>query len=239
MYTGSSWFNMVWHSDWLLSAVNFALTQIYFRKTRLRHRQLRSERFQMKWWWDNYTLNTKHPIIKIAWLYDAPYNPITIVSTSDWCWEACIPEEPSCWCDSVWNCTSCECGVCVARWKIIWTEVAPWAYLDQWMYSISWWSWWWWTFWNIISYKPTTCLDEHAVYVLYYSWFNELTCVEDTIDVPHYYLAPLAYLVVWFTISRYWNYRVWDDKFYLTEGLSLLDEIDSYNNHTPNFIASK
>lgn len=239
MYTGSSWFNMVSHWESMLHAINFALTQIYFRKTRLRYWQLKSERFEMRGRWDTYSLVTKHPIIKIAWIFDAEFNPISNVKVNTSCETSCNPEEPSCWCDECWVCTSYECDVCIPRWKIIASEVAPWTYLEPWRYSIAWWSGWWWTFGNVIAYKPTTCKQEHAVYVLYYAWFNELKCVEDTINIPHFYLAPLAYLVTGFTIARFWNYRVWDDKFYLTEGLSLLDEIDSYNNHAPSLIAWK
>lgn len=257
LHTNRNGFTLI--EDWasIIMQINFCLTEVYARATRLRYWQLKTERFDMKQTWESfYRMVTSYPVIQINWIYNAEFNNIEKVTTRPTCWGACNeywddcvckpPETPWCdWCCTVWTecdecsaCTECTITECYTCPKVVpLTEVAAWSPLELWSYSIWWGKYGWGQYGNVIYVKPKDWL--HAVYVSYYSFFNFLTCLDDIIPLPDSYLAALNYLVTWYIVPAASNYRTGDEKFFIEQGLRLLDEVDKYNNHAPQSIQPK
>lgn len=245
LHTNRNWFTLI--EDWasIIMQINFCLTEIYARATRLRHWQIKSERFDKRVWWEQiYRLVTRYPIIQIAWIYNADYTTIEKQDVRKDCAWNCEECESTCWCwelEEVWCSCSVECNECDCQNECKkfsdMTIVAPWTPIAAWQYTIWWWKFWWWTYGNVLYVKPLVGMN--SVYVSYYSFFNYLTCLDDVIPLPDSYLAALNYLVTWYIVPAASNYRTWDEKFFIEQGLRLLDEVDKYNNHAPQFIQPK
>lgn len=235
----------VMHDAWVIGAINIWLTWIYHYGKNgtywLKSRSIRTERVE-NINCNPLIFNTTFPIARPIGMF---LWPRPIIEQIDPCALPCNEcwEEENC-------CCTCYCENMSEELTDLKSQlIAPWSPLTENTYKIIGWEFSGGLFWTKVHLKLCkdkydmcgcnwwiTTIQSKWLYFQYFSSYNQVKALKDTIPLPPVYLAPLALYVAGLTIARVQNNRVGDDVYYFTLAQNQLDSLAAWETNVGSYV---